>query len=257
MDQTNRKDNLFGSCIKWKKNYVFRNSWIQVLSCYLQEYASLFLLVLLYSLGKFLDFYQLFQVYIHLPSQQPHKKESTSLPTVPLKTPGLIPISPAWLMCVHLCNKYCDAHWPNTEHTPPVCTQAQDSGGAVSLIWPTWPQTKGGLSTQRKTKMLLLEEKEINAWKTTDRHYPALGPNTKGPTLYNMFLELKGEGVILFLLQRASLPVMKTAWGRKRTQEYSSMGQEWKLSLSVNLPVWEGPGPRERGRELMLRLCPE
>ena len=51
-----------------KKNYVFRNSWIQVLSCYLQEYASLFLLALPYSLGKFLDFYQVFQVYIHLPS---------------------------------------------------------------------------------------------------------------------------------------------------------------------------------------------
>ena len=63
--------------------------------------------------------------------------------------------------------------------------------------------------------MLLLEEKEISAWKTTDRYYPALGPNAKGPTLYNMFLELKGEGVILFLLQRASLPVMKTAWGRE------------------------------------------
>ena len=62
--------------------------------------------------------------------------------------------------------------------------------------------------------MLLLEEKEISAWKTTDRYYPALGPNAKGPTLY-MFLELKGEGVILFLLQRASLPVMKTAWGRE------------------------------------------
>ena len=42
--------------------------------------------------------------------------------------------------------------------------------------------------------MLLLEEKEISAWKTTDRYYPALGPNAKGPTLYNMFLELKGEG---------------------------------------------------------------
>lgn len=51
-----------------KKYYVFRNSWIQVLSCYLQEYASFSLLVLLYSLEKFLDFYQLFQVYIHLPS---------------------------------------------------------------------------------------------------------------------------------------------------------------------------------------------
>lgn len=118
-------------------------------------------------------------------------------------------------MCARLCNKYCDAHWPNREHTPHVCAHAQDSGGVVSLIWPTWPKTEGGLSTQRKTKMPLLEEKEISAWKTTDRHYPALGPHAKGPTLCNMFLELKGEGVILFLLQRASLPVMKTVWGRE------------------------------------------
>lgn len=75
-----------------------------------------------------------------------------------------------------------------------MCARAQDSGDVVSLIWPTWPKTEGGLPTQRKTKMLLLEEKEMSAWKTTDRHYPALGPNAKGPTLYNMFLELKRRG---------------------------------------------------------------
>lgn len=36
------------------------------------------------------------------------------------------------------------------------------------------------------------------AGKTTDRHCPALEPKAKGPILgYNMFLEVKGEVVIL------------------------------------------------------------
>ena len=83
-------------------------------------------------------------------------------------------------------------------------------------MWPTWAKTERGMLTQRETRMLPLEEKEMDAWKTPDRHYPALGPNAKGPTLgYNKFLELKGEGVILFPLQRASLPARRTAWNRE------------------------------------------
>lgn len=74
--------------------------------------------------------------------------------------------------------------------------------------------------------MLCLEEKEMDAWQGKQQTLPVLGPKAKGPRLgSNMFLELKGEGVVLFSLPWVSLPT-RTAWGGEENTGVQFHGPE-------------------------------
>lgn len=124
-------------------------------------------------------------------------------------------------------------------------------GGRHSPIWPTWAKTEEGMLTQRKTGMLFPQERKwTHSRKITNRHDLSWGPNAKGLTLgYNIFLEAKGEEVILFPLPRASLPERSLTWGQEEDTRCSSMGCGLKPHIGTELilertsyHVWEEAG---------------
>lgn len=150
-----------------------------------------------------------------------------SLVIVMLKTPGLMPSGPVWLICP--CLKQGEWFQSARPRSHTHMYVHGGLGGRRSPIWPIWAKTEEGMLTQRKTGMLFPQERKwTHSRKITNRHDLSWGPNAKCLTLgYNIFLEAKGEEVILFPLPRASHPERSLAWGQEEDKRCSSMAVVW------------------------------
>lgn len=70
---------------------------------------------------------------------------------------------------------------------------------------------------------------------------PSFGAKCKGVTLeYNMFLEIKGEGIILLFQQRTSLPAKRQRGVENRAPECDSTGQGVEAQHRHLAHLWEG-----------------